>query len=86
MFSFDSEDEDAPVEPWFSLIRNLSCDQIQSLYTIFKEKVLRGKLTKTNECTGLTKEEFVNAIDEVFGKKLVITVYLNNTLKSRYFS
>lgn len=59
------------MEPWYSLIRNFKCDQIQSFYIIFKEKVLRGKLTKSTESVGLTKEEFVNAIDEIFGKRFL---------------
>lgn len=65
--SFDSEDEETPVEPWYSLLRNLTNDQIQFLHNIFKEKALKQKLTKSTESEGLSKEEFVAAIDETFG-------------------
>lgn len=65
-FSFDSE-EDTLVEPWYTIIRNFTCDDIQSFHTIFQEKVLRKKLCKSSETVGLTKEEFVNGIDEIFG-------------------
>lgn len=71
--SFDSEEEDAPVEPWYSLIRNLTTDQIQSLQAIFQEKALKAKLSKSKQGAGLTKEEFVNAVDEVLGNILTVS-------------
>lgn len=65
--SFDSIAEDSP-HPWYSVIRNLTITQIESLHVIFKEKSYRQKLQKL-ENKGLNKEEFVNAIDEVYGSK-----------------
>ncbi|CAH0550796.1 unnamed protein product [Brassicogethes aeneus] len=67
--SLDSIEEDTDV-PWFSLIQNLSNEQLEFLENKFKQKKTQSKEININQeiidQEGLTKEEFLDVICEIY--------------------
>lgn len=64
--SLDSIDEDTEV-PWYSLIQNLSHDQLLILEGKFKQKHPTDD-TNSEKQEGLSKEQFLDVVCEIYSK------------------